>query len=145
MAAPYTYKKLSEVEDSAPRFGFGETQEARFATGDLEAEETGVSFHRVRPGRRQGFAHKHDHAEEVYVVIAGSGRLSLDDDVLEVERLDAIRVAPHVVRAFEAGPTGSKCWPSVPAAPTTAARCSLTGGATERPRPMIRSAAGGRY
>jgi uncharacterized cupin superfamily protein len=106
VAAPYTYKKLSEVEDSAPRFGFGETQEARFATGDLEAEETGVSFHRVRPGRRQGFAHRHDHAEEVYVVIAGSGSLRLDDDVLEVEPLDAIRVAPHVVRAFEAGPDG---------------------------------------
>jgi uncharacterized cupin superfamily protein len=106
VGAPYTRKKLTEVQDSAPRFGFGETQEARFATSDLEAEETGVSFHRVRPGRRQGFAHRHDHAEEVYVVIAGSGRLRLDDDVLEVEPLDAIRVAPHVVRAFEAGPDG---------------------------------------
>jgi hypothetical protein len=46
MTAPYTLKNLAEVEDSAPKFGFGEIQEVRFATGDLEAEGTGVSHHR---------------------------------------------------------------------------------------------------
>jgi mannose-6-phosphate isomerase-like protein (cupin superfamily) len=106
MPAPYTLKKLTEVEDSAPRFGFEEVQEARFATDDLDAEDTGVSHHRVKSGRRQGFAHKHEDAEEVYVVLAGSGRVKLDDEIVEIEALDAIRVAPGVTRQFEAGPDG---------------------------------------
>src|SRR4051812_16380277 len=106
MPAPYTLKKLTDVEDSAPRFGFAEVQEARFATGDLGAEHTGVSHLRVKSDRRQGFAHKHENAEEVYVVLAGSGRVKLDDEIVKIEALDAIRVAPGVTRQFEAGPDG---------------------------------------
>ncbi len=49
MTAPYTLKKLTDVEDSAVKFGMGEFQEARFATDDLDAEQTGVSLHRARP------------------------------------------------------------------------------------------------
>jgi mannose-6-phosphate isomerase-like protein (cupin superfamily) len=106
MAAPFTLKKLTEVEDSAAKMGFSEVQEARFANDDLEVEHTGVSHHRVKAGKRQAFAHKHDEAEEVYVVLAGSGRLKLDDEIIEIEELDAIRVSPGVIRAFEAGPDG---------------------------------------
>ena len=106
MTARYTLKKLTDVEDSAPKFGYDELQEARFATRDLEAEHTGVSHHRVKPGKRQGFAHRHDQAEEVYVVLKGSGRIKLDDEIVEVETLDAIRVAPGVIRMFEGGPDG---------------------------------------
>lgn len=102
----YTLKKLTDVEDSAPKFGYGDVQEARFARGDLGAEHTGVAHHRVKPGRRQGFAHRHDAAEEIYVVLAGSGRVKLDDDIVELGPLDAIRVAPGVIRRFEAGPDG---------------------------------------
>jgi mannose-6-phosphate isomerase-like protein (cupin superfamily) len=106
MPTPYTLKKLTDVEDSAVKFGYSEVQEARFANDDLEAEDTGVSHLRVKPGKRQAFAHRHDEAEEVYVVLAGSGRLKLDDDIIDVEPLDAIRVAPGVTRAFEGGPEG---------------------------------------
>jgi mannose-6-phosphate isomerase-like protein (cupin superfamily) len=106
MPKPYTLKRLTEVEDSAPKFGYGEVQEARFASKDLETEQTGVSLHRVKPGKRQGFAHKHENAEEVYVVLSGSGRLKLDDEIIDVERHDAIRVAPEVTRMFEAGSDG---------------------------------------
>jgi mannose-6-phosphate isomerase-like protein (cupin superfamily) len=106
MTEPFTIKQLSEVADSAPKFGYEDNQEAHFASGDLEAEQTGVSFHRVKPGKRQGFAHKHDQAEEVYVVIGGSGRMKLDEAIVDLQRLDAIRVSPGVVRQFEAGPDG---------------------------------------
>jgi quercetin dioxygenase-like cupin family protein len=106
MPDPYTHKKLTDVKDSAPEFGLGEVQEARFAKGELEAERTGVSYYDVKPNQRSPFGHKHDEAEEVYVVIAGSGRMKLDDEIIEVEELDAIRVAPEVVRAFESGPDG---------------------------------------
>jgi mannose-6-phosphate isomerase-like protein (cupin superfamily) len=106
MAGPYTLKRLTDVEDSAPRFGFADVQEARFATDDLETKHTGVSHYRVKPGERQPFAHRHENAEEVYVVLAGSGRVKLEDEIVEIEALDAIRVAPSVTRAFEAGPDG---------------------------------------
>jgi mannose-6-phosphate isomerase-like protein (cupin superfamily) len=106
MAGPYTRKKLTDVQDSAGGFGIGELQEARFANDDLEAQSTGVSHHRVHAGKRQGFAHRHEEAEEVYVVLAGSGRVKLDDEIIAIEALDAIRVAPGVIRQFEAGAEG---------------------------------------
>jgi mannose-6-phosphate isomerase-like protein (cupin superfamily) len=106
MPGPYTLKRLTDVEDSAPGFGFGDVQEARFANDDLETEDTGVSHLRVKARERQAFAHRHENAEEVYVVLAGSGRVKLDDEILEIEALDAIRVAPGVTRQFEAGSDG---------------------------------------
>ena len=106
MPAPFTHKKLTDVKDSAPEFGLDEAQEARFAKGDLEAERTGLSHVRLKPGKRSPFGHKHDEAEEVYIVLSGAGRMKLDDEIIEIERLDAIRVSPEVIRAFEAGPEG---------------------------------------
>ena len=106
MARSYTYKRITDVADAAPRFGIGETQESRFATNDLDAEQTGFSHHRFKPGRRQGFGHRHDEAEEVYFVVSGSGRVKLDDDVIQLEPGHVIRVAPGVMRAWEAGPDG---------------------------------------
>lgn len=106
MARPFTHMKLAEVKDSAPEFGYGDIQEARFAKGDLDAEHTGVSHLRLKANQRSPFGHKHESAEEVYVVLGGSGRMKLDDAIIEVEPLDAIRVSPEVTRAFEAGPDG---------------------------------------
>lgn len=102
----YTIKNLREVDDVAPRFGFQEVQEARFANADLDAESTGLAFHRVKPDCRQAFAHRHHEAEEIYVVLSGSGRIKLDDDIRDVQPMDAIRISPEVGRAFEAGPDG---------------------------------------
>ncbi|MDX6631871.1 MAG: hypothetical protein QOH00_4117 [Gaiellales bacterium] len=106
MTRPYTLKRLTEVEDSAVKFGMGDVEEARFCNGDLDAEDTGMSLHMLKPGKRQPFGHRHDKAEEVYVVIAGSGRVKLDDEIVDVAKHDAVRVAPGVVRAFEAGSDG---------------------------------------
>ena len=102
----YTIKNLREVEDKAPGFGLDSLQEARFAHHDLESETIGFALQRVKPGKRQGFAHRHDDAEEVYVVISGSGRVKLDDAVEELKPLDAVRVAPSVTRQFEADDDG---------------------------------------
>ena len=106
MPAAYSHKNLTEVEDSAPRFGLVEIQEARFANDDLDVEQTGLSYHRLKPDRRQAFGHRHEKAEEVYVVLSGAGRVKLDDEVIELRALDALRLAPAVSRAFEAGPEG---------------------------------------
>jgi mannose-6-phosphate isomerase-like protein (cupin superfamily) len=99
----HSMKNLRDVTDVAPAGGFGEIQEARFARKDLDAEQTGLAYHVLRPGKRQGFAHRHDQAEEIFVVLSGTGRMKIDDDVLEVGPMDSIRVAPHAARAFEAG------------------------------------------
>src|SRR5690242_18274020 len=102
----YTIKNLREVEDLAASQGFGEVQEARFAHGDLDSAQLGISLQRVKPGKRHAFAHRHETAEEVYVVLSGSGRVKLDDKIEEVKALDAIRVSPEVIRAFEADDDG---------------------------------------
>jgi mannose-6-phosphate isomerase-like protein (cupin superfamily) len=105
-AMSYTIKNLDSVEDVAKSHGLSEMGEARFATSALDAEQTGFSHQRLRPGKRQGFGHRHTQAEEVYLVLAGAGRIKLDDEILDVRALDAIRVSPETMRAFEAGPEG---------------------------------------
>ena len=102
----FTIINFEDVEDAAIPNGFGHRWEARVARTPLDAQHTGVTHFRLRPGRRSPFAHRHAGSEEVYVVLSGSGRVKLDDEIHEVAPLDAIRVAPHVVRAFEAGDEG---------------------------------------
>lgn len=102
----YTKKNLHDVEDAAAKRGMSEMGEAHFAGGELEAENTGLAYHVLKPGKRQPFGHKHDNAEEVHVVIAGSGRARLDDEIVELKTLDALRLSPKVTRSFEAGPEG---------------------------------------
>jgi uncharacterized cupin superfamily protein len=106
MPETYTITNLAKVEDAAPRNGFGDVWEARVARAALGAEQTGVSFFRLKPGRRSAFSHRHDEAEEIYVILRGHGRMKLDEEIVEVAPLDAVRVAPRVVRAFEADADG---------------------------------------
>jgi quercetin dioxygenase-like cupin family protein len=98
----YTIKNLREVDDAAAEAGVSDTLEARFAHQDLGSETSGISYQVVKAGQRQPFPHKHKEMEEIYVVISGTGRVKLDDSIEEVGPLDAIRIAPPVIRAFEA-------------------------------------------
>jgi uncharacterized cupin superfamily protein len=102
----YAKKNLRDVQDSAAEHGLSETQEARFPRQEVGAEQTGMNFLIVKPGRREAFAHRHETAEEMYVVLAGSGRVKLEDELLELSPLDVVRVSPGVTRSFEAGPDG---------------------------------------
>ena len=106
MPEAFTKVSLPTVEDAAPGNGFGDRWEARVARQALAAERTGVTHFRLLPGKRSPFTHRHRDAEEIYVVLSGSGRAKLDDELLDVKPLDAIRVAPATARAFEAGPDG---------------------------------------
>src|SRR4051794_13485884 len=99
-------KNLRDVADSAAQHGLSSHQEARFARGDLGAEQTGMNLLTVKPGQREAFAHRHRIAEEIYVVLRGSGLVKLDDDRVELAPLDAVRVGPGVTRSFQAGPDG---------------------------------------
>ena len=102
----HTIKNLEDVDDMAAKSGLGELGEARFAREDLNAQDTGLSHQRLNPGKRQAFGHRHEQAEEIYLVLSGSGRIKLDEEIVEIKRLDAIRVSPETTRAFEAGSDG---------------------------------------
>jgi uncharacterized cupin superfamily protein len=102
----YMRVNLAEVEDAAPANGFADRWQARGARMALGAQQTGVMYFRLRAGKRSPFVHRHASAEEIYVILSGSGRLKLDDEIVDVRVLDAIRVAPEVARAFEAGGDG---------------------------------------
>ena len=106
MPEAFTKLSLAAVDDAAPGNGFGDHWEARVARDALGAERTGVTFFHLLPGKRSPFTHRHVDAEEIYVVLSGSGRVKLDDELVDVGPLDSIRVAPATARAFEAGPDG---------------------------------------
>ncbi len=100
----FTIKNLKDVDDSAA--GRGHEIEARFGRAHIGSEHLGVSYFRYGPGFRTPYGHRHREQEEAYVVVNGSGRIKLDDRIQELRQWDLIRIAPHVVRAFEGGPDG---------------------------------------
>lgn len=106
MAHGYTHLNLADLDDVAPAHGFGDRWEARGARTALDAEQTGAMYFRLHAGKRSPFVHRHDAAEEIYVILRGTGTIRLGDEVRDVRELDAIRVAPRTARAFEAGPDG---------------------------------------
>jgi len=78
----------------------------RFGRTALESRDLGVSLFTYEAGVRSSMAHSHKEQEEAYVVVRGSGRMRLGDEIREIKEWDVIRVAPEVVRGFEAGPDG---------------------------------------
>ena len=105
--ADYTVRNLkADIDDSATRFGLSPTLEARFAREPLGLENSGVSYVKIAPCERMPFGHTHKEQEEVYVVVGGGGRIKLDDDIVELKRWDAVRIAPETMRNLEAGKDG---------------------------------------
>jgi uncharacterized cupin superfamily protein len=103
----YTKQNLkTDVENSAPKFDMPAEMEARFARRALGGETLGLSHLKLAPGFRIPFGHKHSGQEEVYVVVRGSGRVKVDDDVVELAEWDAIRFDKDTMRQMEAGPDG---------------------------------------
>ena len=106
--AGYTHLNLKEVEDQAPKFGMSPDLEFRSARVPLEMENGGLGYLRIAPNFRMPFGHHHNVQEETYVLISGSARLKLDDDVIELKPLDAVRIPKDTMRSFEGGPDGAE-------------------------------------
>ena len=106
--AAYTRANLkSDVQDMAPQFGM-EGIEARFARKNLELENSGLSSFRLEPGYRTPFGHTHSEQEEVYVVVSGSARVAIGDDVVELGEWDAVRIPSGTMHAMEGGQEGAE-------------------------------------
>jgi mannose-6-phosphate isomerase-like protein (cupin superfamily) len=102
----YTIVNIREHENIAPQFGMPEDMEARFPKQELNCEIGAVGLETLGPNFRTPFGHKHKRQEELYVIVAGSGRVKLDDEIVDVDQWDVVRVGPGTMRNFEAGPHG---------------------------------------
>src|ERR1035441_5571281 len=131
MPSGHSRINLADVADAAPANGFGDRWEARVARADLDAEQTGLTHFRLRPGKRSPLMHRHQRAEEVYVVLHGTGQVKLDDEILDVRALDAPFASHRRWRGpSRRAPRVSSSSSSAPIARLTVSR-SKTAGSTE--------------
>jgi mannose-6-phosphate isomerase-like protein (cupin superfamily) len=106
--AGHTHVNLKEVEDQAPKFGMSPDMEFRSARVPLEMENAGISYLRLAPNFRQPFGHNQKVQEEVYVLLSGSARVKLEDEVVELKPLDAVRIDRETMRGIEGGSEGAE-------------------------------------
>jgi mannose-6-phosphate isomerase-like protein (cupin superfamily) len=107
--AGYTKLNLKgDVEDQAPKFEMSPELEFRTARVPLELENSGVSYLGLAPNFRVPFGHHHHTQEEVYVLVSGSAKLKLDDEVIELKPFDAVRIHKDTMRNLEGGPEGAE-------------------------------------
>ena len=104
--ARYTTTNLRDVENQAPNFGMPDELDARFARSAIEGKTLGLTLFKLEPNFRIPFGHRHGEQEEVYVILRGSARIKVEDEVVELGELDAIRFDKETVRGVEAGPEG---------------------------------------
>jgi quercetin dioxygenase-like cupin family protein len=100
----YAHVNLLDLDDSIA--GRVDGLEGRFGRSKLESRDLGISHWRYAPNLQVPAGHRHREQEEAYIVVAGSGRILVDDEVIELRMWDVVRLAPDTVRAFAAGPDG---------------------------------------
>ena len=106
-AVPFTLRNIKDdLEDISSRFDGAPDLEFRLATKALELEKSGLGYQRIPPNYRFPYVHTHQRQEGVYAGLRGSGRLTLDDEIIELKEWDAVRVSPGTWRGYEAGPEG---------------------------------------
>src|ERR1051326_935314 len=107
--AGYTEKNLKEIENQGVRFGLDENDiELRMAKDPLECSACGLSYMKLGPGYRPPFGHTHKTQEEIYILVNGSARMKLGDELVEMRPFTAVRVSPETMRGYEGGPEGAE-------------------------------------
>lgn len=101
---PYEKRNLMDLDDLAA--GRTEGLQARFSRSAMGFEQFGVSLFSLAPNVRPPFGHSHEVQEEAYLVLSGSGRLRIEDEILDLQPMDLVRVEPQLMRAWESGPEG---------------------------------------
>jgi mannose-6-phosphate isomerase-like protein (cupin superfamily) len=106
-AVPFTLRNLKEdLDDLGSNFDGAPDLEFRHASKVLELEQCGLCYQRIPPDYRFPYGHTHKEQEEIYVVVRGSGRMKLGDEIVEVKEWDVVRVPPGTWRGYEGGPEG---------------------------------------
>lgn len=77
--------------------------------GQLGATQAGVRLWRLAPGQAST-KHRHATQEELYVVLEGSGRIRVGAEVLTLEPMDTLLVAPEAVRQVFNDTEGDALW-----------------------------------
>ena len=80
------------------------------------------------------FGHRHEDQEEVYVIVRGSARIKVDDEIVEVGEWDAIRFDTNTMRDVEAGKDGVEYMAFSAGEDRATRRWFRTGGATDQRR-----------
>lgn len=101
--ADWAKRNFEDMQDRSPE---GVRIRWLFSRNAVQSKQVGVSRFSYEPGARMPFGHRHGEQEEVYVVVAGSGRAKLEDEIIDLAHWDVLRVSPQVIRSFEAGPDG---------------------------------------
>ena len=106
---PFTRTNIKDdLEDLGGRFDGHPELEFRAATKALELEECALSYQRIPAGYRFPYGHTHATQEEVYVVVRGSGRMKVDDEIVELKEWDAVRVPPGLWRGVRGRAGGAR-------------------------------------
>ncbi|GGD81121.1 cupin domain-containing protein [Microbacterium murale] len=93
---------------------FGGFDEARSRDGrrvvdhELTMQYIGMTANALEPGEEAGYWHTHSHVEELYVFLAGSGQMGLDDDLVDVGPGTVVRVGQSVWRTWRARPDSAE-------------------------------------
>ena len=127
----YTKVNLRQVDDQAPNFGMPSEMQARFARTPVEGETLGLSLFTLEPGFRIPFGHKHASQEEVYVIVSGSARVKVEDEI--VDSASGMRSASTPTRCgpWRRGRMASSMSPSAPAPTRARSRWRRTSGPTD--------------
>ena len=106
--AGYTVQNLNEVQNQGENFGINPDElQLRMAKDPLECQNAGISLIRLGSGYRVPFGHKHKTQEEIYVLVKGDARMKIEDELVELKPMTAVRVDPGTMRGLEAGSAGA--------------------------------------
>lgn len=75
----------------------------------LEASALGARMWRLEPGKAST-KHKHFTQEELYVLLEGTGRVRVDEDVLTLSPFDTLLVEPDIVRQLFNDTDSDQLW-----------------------------------
>jgi oxalate decarboxylase/phosphoglucose isomerase-like protein (cupin superfamily) len=107
--AGYTVQNLREIENQGLKFGMDENDiQLRMAKDPLGCEHCGISYIKLGAGWRQPFGHNHKTQEEVYILVNGGARMKVEDEVVEMKPMTAVRVSKDTMRGYEGGPEGAE-------------------------------------
>src|SRR2546421_8254958 len=107
--AGFTMHNLKEIENQGVNFGLDENDiQLRMAKDPLECTDCGLTYLRLGPGWRTPFGHNHKTQEEIYVLVNGSARMKIEDEVVEMKPFTAVRVSPEAMRSYEGGSDGAE-------------------------------------